>query len=267
LRHTGDPHWVDLGDAQTIDDAARAFAASLADPTRDDVRTKARALDALVMQPIRKILGDVPPRLFISPDGALNLIPFGALMDEHGRFLLETRSISYLSSGRDLAKRAEPPRSSGDVILANPDFGDKSVVKPSDEARGSPLSRAFFEALPGTADEARALEKRLPHATVLTNASATKKAVEALHRPRILHIATHGFFLSPNLADQRTIGSRGLDLDISKPISTPATTNPLLMAGLALARANDHGSKTWGRRSGAAISLSGECGIHARAAA
>lgn len=242
LRHSGDPLWVDLGDAQNMDDAARAFAVSLADPARDDVRTKARALDARLMQPIRKILGGVPPRLFISPDGALNLIPFGALVDEHGRFLLETQSISYLSSGRDLAKRTEAPPPSDDVIIANPDFGAKPAAKPTDEPRGSPLSRAFFQPLPGTADEARALEKLLPRATLITQAAATEKAVEALHRPRILHIATHGFFLSPNTADQRTDGSRGLDLDVSKPVAAPATTNPLLMAGLAFAHANHHGS-------------------------
>src|SRR5207249_11441211 len=68
-----------------------------------EVKPAARALDELVMRPVRKLIGD-KQRLLISPDGALNLIPFDALVDEKGKYLVENYEISYLTSGRDLLR-------------------------------------------------------------------------------------------------------------------------------------------------------------------
>jgi CHAT domain-containing protein len=55
------------------------------------------------MRPVRKLLGETR-RVFLSPDSALNLIPFGALVDEQNRYLVENYSLTYLTSGRDLLR-------------------------------------------------------------------------------------------------------------------------------------------------------------------
>ena len=61
--------------------------------------------------------------LLISPDAALNLVPFAALLDPTGRYLLETREISYLTSGRDLLRLQEPAvPGSRPLVVANPAF-------------------------------------------------------------------------------------------------------------------------------------------------
>jgi CHAT domain-containing protein len=55
------------------------------------------------MAPVREILGDTTT-VFLSPDGSLNLIPFEALVDESGDYLVETYQFRYLTSGRDLLR-------------------------------------------------------------------------------------------------------------------------------------------------------------------
>jgi hypothetical protein len=81
LRQQGEVQWVDLGEAAPIDRAVTALRQALGSPNRADVKQLARALDEKVMRPVRKLVGDIRT-LLLSPDGALNLIPFGALVDE-----------------------------------------------------------------------------------------------------------------------------------------------------------------------------------------
>src|SRR5262249_47382426 len=100
LASQGEPQWVDLGEAAPIDRAVAALRQALRDPKREDAKPLARALDEQVMRPVRALLGETR-RVLISPDGELNLIPFAALVDEQGHYLVERYSISYLTSGRD----------------------------------------------------------------------------------------------------------------------------------------------------------------------
>jgi CHAT domain-containing protein len=245
LHAAGNPEWVDLGEAPPIDAATRAVREAFSDPSRNDARALARALDEKVMRPIRKLLKDTR-RVLLSPDGSLNLLPVGALVDENQRFLTEHYSISYLVSGRDLLRMAiRTPARASDVVLAHPDFGvacasSGAAGTPEKQRAASRLSRAVFTPLPGTAQEAAALRTILPQATLLTGSEATESALRTLHGPRLLHIATHGFFLDSAAPTAST--SRGLVLDAIDTTGPPARAqNPLLFSGLALANANTHG--------------------------
>lgn len=82
----------------------------------------ARALDAIVMQPVRQKLGN-QRNILLSPDSQLNLIPFAALIDEKNQYLIENYEINYLSSGRDLIKlQLDLPTKENPLIVANPQF-------------------------------------------------------------------------------------------------------------------------------------------------
>ena len=61
--------------------------------------------------------------------------------------------------------------------------------------RALELSQLVWPPLPGTGKEASAVAKTMPGFTVYVGAEATETAVKAVHSPKILHIATHGFFL------------------------------------------------------------------------
>ena len=57
------------------------------------------------------------------------------------------------------------------------------------------LSEVYFAPLGGTAQEARTIQTLFPEANLLTGPQATESALKQVGAPRVLHIATHGFFL------------------------------------------------------------------------
>ncbi len=242
LHQAGEVQWVELGAAQALDAAAAKLRQALRDPKRSDVTALARALDAQVMQPVRKLLGETK-HVLLSPDGALNLIPFAALVDEEKRYLVERYSLSYLTSGRDLLRLQTHSQSTqGPLVLADPDFGGATGPAVPPEAattgRAFDLSQAYFTPLPGTAQEAQALQALLPQATVLTRDKATEAALKQANSPSILHIATHGFFLEEATVSSASDGQRLLLQQANAPTPGLKLENPLLRSGLGLAGAN-----------------------------
>jgi CHAT domain-containing protein len=234
LRRQGDVQARDLGPAKEIDDVVAALRLALGDSRRKDVQELARALDRKIGQPIRALVGDAT-QLLISPDGELNLIPFEALVDEQGRYLVERYSIGYLTTGRDLLRRqVSRPSKTVPVILADPWFGqpqvmlaDRSSAKRRSITTGQDLSNVYFAPLPGTEEEARSIQSLFPEAEILTGRQATKASLRGVEAPAILHIATHGFFLDD------LPGQPG-----GQPAKAAKLEDPLLRSGLALAGAN-----------------------------
>jgi CHAT domain-containing protein len=251
----GEVRWKDLGSAKQIDDAVEAFRQALRDPKRGDVRQLARPLYEKLMQPVRSLAGNAK-RLIISPDGELNLVPFEALVDEQGHYLLQNFSVSYVTTGRDLLRMQVERANAGEpVVVADPLFGepratqiasaDQTKLGPVNAIRarrsitsGNDLSEVYFAPLVGTAQEARELKLLFPEAKLLTGSRATKAELNQVNAPAILHIATHGFFLEheANSADRdsaksETNDARGIHAGVK-------IENPLLRSGLALAGAN-----------------------------
>ena len=241
LRSQGEVQWTDLGAVQVIDAEITRLRQALRDPARRDVRQLAQALDSRVMKPVRALLGDAT-QLLLSPDGALNLIPFAALVDERGSYLVERYSLTYVTSGRDLLRMQVARDSEGPaVVLADPAFGEPQVI--AARAGGNGVSKVqldhsqvFFGPLPGVGAEVRALKHLLPRATFLTGTHATKAALKHVRAPRILHIATHGFFLQHDPRAPERVTQTNDSRQLSKLVTN--IENPLLRSGLALAGAN-----------------------------
>ena len=242
----GRPVGRDLGETTAIDEKIAAFRQSLRNPARSDLQARARALDDQVLRPLRPFLGSAT-RLLVSPDGELNLVPFEALVDEQGRYLIERYAMSYLTSGRDLL-RMQVPRAarSNPVIIADPLFGEPaSSSRPTRVAsagdarptRTAPqgLSTIYFAPIAGTAEEAKAIKALFPEATLLTGRRATKASLLELDAPRMLHIASHGFFLDDATPERRP-GTAVAGTPVAS--ATLDTDNPLLRSGLAFAGAN-----------------------------
>lgn len=236
---------LDLGEAAAIDALVESYRSALQDPARADVTRVARALDAKIMQPIRRLAAD-GSRLLISPDGPLALISFEALVDETGRYLVERHPVTYVSTGRDLLRMQIPRTSRGaPLVLADPLFGEAetpsgrsssaraaSPVRRRSVTSGEDLSAMYFAPLAGTRYEAQSIQSVFPEAQVLSGARATEAALKGAEAPRILHIATHGFFIeTPRPSSAR--GTRQQTPEARMP-----SENPLLRSGLALAGAN-----------------------------
>jgi len=264
LSRRGEVQWKELGEAKAIDDAVDDLRQALRDPQRNDVRQLARAVEERVMQPVRALTGDAT-QLLISPDGELNLIPFAALVDEQGRYLIQRYSFTYLTSGRDLLRmQVAREAKSKPLVVANPSFGKPATeslattMKPTapgsrrrSVTTGRDLSEVYFAPLGGTAQEARSIQALFPDANVLSAAQATESAVKQVNAPRVLHLATHGFFLSEPGADRGpqpgspagVVGATGSPAQgATRGISTAAVSVPPAVAGGSVAPTATRGS-------------------------
>jgi len=243
MRRTSEVGWKELGPAEEINKAVANLRRALRDPTRPDVGKVARIVDQKVMQPIRALIGNAS-HLLVSPDGDLNLLPFAALKDEQGNYLVKRYSFSYLTSGRDLLRMQVAHSSkSKPVVVADPTFGNplNTQMLTATAGRnaqrsvtsGRDLSEVYFAPLNGTALEANTIEKLFPEASLLAGLKATESAVKQVVGPRLLHIATHGFFLQETGNADAQVATRSIN-------ATVRIENPLLRSGLALTGANLH---------------------------
>jgi CHAT domain-containing protein/Tfp pilus assembly protein PilF len=242
LNRTGEPVAIDLGTAEPIDALVAEFRTALSDPTTTYFTEVAADLSEKLIKPLGPQLKPGQHLLF-SPDGELNLLPFAALADESGDYLMQRLEITYLTSGRDLLRMgADPAARDGAVVMADPDFGQVASEGSSVDAvvastRSADLDRSglIFKRLAGTADEAKALRSllKLDAQHTPTGDRATEALLRALHGPRILHVATHGFFLS-----DREAAAIPKPAGFAENTRTPSGENPLLRSGLALAGAN-----------------------------
>jgi len=246
VRNQGAVKWLDIGSAKEINGLVADYREVLRDKTKDASRL-ARAVDGKIMQPVRALLGDAK-QLLVSPDGDLNLIPFEALVNENGHYLVENYSFTYLTSGRDLLRMQTARASKSNLlVIADPTFGapltaqpGKSDARPKNLSAKKPnrsttaarnLSETYFAPLGGTLREGRSIKSVFPDATFLTGAQATETVLKQTAAPRLLHIATHGFFLEDTDENKSRTAIRGAD-------AVSATGNPLMRSGLALAGAN-----------------------------
>ncbi|MCH8041250.1 MAG: CHAT domain-containing protein [Nitrospinae bacterium] len=261
LNKKGNVTLVDLGEAEALEaQVTRALAAiriSLSSLQRVSIQRSLEALTTLserIWTPLAPTLGDAT-QLLLSPDGQLNLVPFAALRDTNGRFVVEHYQVTYLSSGRDLIGVEDgvtaPSREL--LLVANPTYGATlSVGNQTERAVRSADWSLNFSDLPGTKQEAQRIPPLVPGSTpedVLVGKAARESVVKAARSPRILHLATHGFFL----ADQPLAGEgdqRGLirgGSQFGSEASVPQNyENPLIRSGLAFAGANHAAERTTG---------------------
>ncbi|HVJ16537.1 MAG TPA: CHAT domain-containing tetratricopeptide repeat protein [Polyangiaceae bacterium] len=244
LRRDGKVHAHDLGALATLRPIVAALRQALSKPGPMEEMTRAsHALWRAVVEPLAPAL-DGADELYLSPEGELNLVPFEALVDGAQTPMLKRYLVTYLTTGRELVERPKDSGSaSGVVVFADPNFDAATTVEPAASATTSAgfLHGARFSALPGTAEEAQRIGQAFAGALVFAQARASKSALLAQHAPRILHIATHGFFLQQQ-GTGVLAGSRGLGLSADVEPETPSIPNPLLRSGLAFAGANQPGT-------------------------
>ena len=248
---------VDLGPAAPIEEALTQFKRDVMD-VEDLAGSKAladaRQLHDLVFAPLRSWLGQAR-EIFVSPDGGLNLAPFEVMRGPDGRFLIEDYQFNYLSTGRDVLTfgRGEKPEGKA-VLMGNPDFdvtpqaedaARRRLGLPPDEAgpvlaRSVDLRDLHFTSLPETGVEVRAIGDILGSdaAEVYMGAEVMEGVLRQKKAPRILHLATHGFFLDDRSAPAAGPAEGERSASESGEPRRARFENPLRRSGLALAGAN-----------------------------
>jgi CHAT domain-containing protein/tetratricopeptide (TPR) repeat protein len=258
----GDVRLVDLGEAGKIDaavdqvrksleGAAAAIRARGESGAEEDYRAHARALAELVLTPLLPHAENAA-HWVVSPDGALWLVPWAALPVGEKGYLVEKYRLSFAVSGRDLLRGPDGPKPSAPATLADPDYDARPQTpgRPGETpllvARelttlGGSLPR--FGRLPGAAREARAVAPHLrayagAEPALVLGEEATLSALQKLRSPRVLVLATHGFFL-PDVPPPPRHVEPLVRAEARRP--DHPLENPLLRSGLALAGANRHG--------------------------
>jgi CHAT domain-containing protein/tetratricopeptide (TPR) repeat protein len=194
------------------------------------------ALRQALFEPLLPALGG-RKRLFIAPDGNLARLPFEVLPGGDSRYLIDEYWISYLGVGRDVLRfaTASAMQPSLPLVTADPDF-DLQVAS----GHESSAAEAPFERLQGTRREGERVAALLDVVPLLGD-GALETSIKSSRSPRILHLATHGFFL-PEASwvsnkcrpERRTVVKEEAD----GLIRLERVENPLLRSGLALAGAN-----------------------------
>lgn len=112
------------------------------DALDEDVKDVGMDMFDLLWAPLAEELS-VKGKVYVVPDGVLNVLPFDAIVDPDGRYLLETMDLHLLSTARDLLPSAVPPSSGRFLVFGGPDYDTEEAVGPQvlEEARRRSAAR------------------------------------------------------------------------------------------------------------------------------
>jgi len=266
LRQTGEPQIIRL----SAEEKLAPFLSKLVKPepgTSYITDTKrSHELYKLVWQPLEKSLTGIR-RAYLVPDGALHRLAFAALVvnDSTGTpvYLDDRYELRQLAGGRELLNRDKSYRPATNrasqkfVLLGNPAFSLDSTnfVMASRLARSEQPKElalrgdygeergSLWKELSGAQTEVENIAKicsaKKIEYVVFTSKDALEERVKALSgsSPRVLHLATHGFFFSVSrqTATQR---ERLFESPLGGGSSLRLEDNPMLRAGLVFAGVN-----------------------------
>ncbi|MCP4284423.1 MAG: CHAT domain-containing protein [Gammaproteobacteria bacterium] len=250
---SGDPHWLALlipadpgeGPALRVIDLGPLAESRLA-------LTALRMGDRVAAEAVyTSLFGDLDAdlaryeTLFLAPDGMLDLVAFSRLVLPDGRYWIERQAVRYVRSGRDLLTDPGIGEATDMVVFGGVDYErfaaaeqETDPIQPSEAAASKnglsadivlamnlrlQAERNAFNRLKYTGSEARSVaryyaDRYSRRVQLHLGVAASETQLKTLKRPpRVLHLATHGFFLEARREH---------------------TERPLTLAGLALAGAN-----------------------------
>ena len=151
--------------------------------------------------------------------------------------------LRLLTTGRDLVRFQQPnPAGKAPLVIAHPNYDRGRASRPpliassGPQQRSGDLSGKRWVALPATAREGKQIAALLGTQPVSGDA-ATVGLLQRTAGPRLLHIASHGFFVR----DQALPASKGPLTPLSGDgVRSPIQgEDPLLRSGIVLAGANN----------------------------
>ena len=243
---SGEPTWVPLGTAAEIEENVAIYQKSVRGKTDEAMLvTVLRLLKKRIWTPIEKAVPAGTAMVIVSPDAELSFVSFATLLTDDDRFIGEKYSVRYVASGRDLlreTKATADPKVTMQVF-ANPDFGGSADNSRNEKTHPAALRSVEMRdlqgislpKLPGTERESAELEARARksgwQSQAYLGANATEAELRRADSPRILHLATHGFFLPEIDFGRRNSAGDAAEIPKGKLV------NAMHRSGLALAGA------------------------------
>ena len=184
---------VPLADRESIESAVIAYLKTL--KTKGVSKAQGGDLYGTLLREIPEI--SKKERLVIVPDGRLHLLPFDALVDGSGRYLVSSHTITYAPSATSLYLTNSAPQKPAQ----HPLLGIGGIpYEQNAELTKLATMRGYISTplvnLPASKEEVLAAQAAFPSDsdTVLLGPSATKSAFEhsGLDQHSIIHLAVHG---------------------------------------------------------------------------
>lgn len=230
LTREGNVQRVDLGDAQAVDDLTRAWRTAI--EAADDER-ECRAASAQIWEPIRQAIPADTATIFISPDAELHRLPWLALEDLNRNCALEGYEIVIATDPwSSVATGAGVSETTNYLLVGDISFGI---------CHGLPR-RPHWEGLLGTRREIEIVSEILGRSAVVSGDVTALDVIGRLSGNRIIHIATHGFYLDKLNCSQFDVDSELVDPYIghSERERRSARRHSQLLSGLVFGRANHY---------------------------
>lgn len=191
-------------------------------------------------------------KIIISPDGELNLISFEAFVKPDGEYVIEDYLISYITSANEILSFKQHEKLAGNaVIIADPDY-DLGVTAKNRAGAGNDaiffrghlsddMKNLVFKRLPDTKVEANNIEKILKGKMKISirnyqDKAAVDEVLYSVKSPKILHIATHGFFLKNSRLEFKN--EDFVSDEKKEENKLVAVKNPMSRSGIVLTGAN-----------------------------
>jgi CHAT domain-containing protein len=257
-QHWGDPRYlalilkpdqsittIRLGPAAPIESAIQKALQASSENTTDAQPLWGRVSE-LVLKPLLPALAG-SRQWFLSPDAELNRVPFAALPapQDPSKPLAQAIQVRLLTTGRELLRLQQPLKAATTpVVMANPAFerdgrASRSATpltsNAASQSRSADLAAKVWKPLPGSELEGRQVSAQLGTAPITGDAASTRQ-LQQLKSPKVLHIASHGFFVG----DSDTKPSEPLAMlqDQTSLLRRFRGEDPQLRSGLVLAGAN-----------------------------
>src|SRR6266853_1014361 len=186
-------HVVPLGDRASIESSVLGYLKTL--KTKGSSKSQARELYTALLKDIPEVAKK--DRIIIVPDGGLHLLPFDALVDDTGRYLVFSHTITYATSASALYLAnsvKHPPTQQTFLGIGGIPYEQNAELTKIATLRGyvsGPLVN-----LPASKDEILAAQATTQSdgQSTLIDTSATKSAFEHsdLADHAIIHLAVHG---------------------------------------------------------------------------
>ena len=244
---------IDLGPAKDIDAAIHKMTEGIEKKWNDSTQLINNVYQ-LVIRPLKKATNDAS-NWFISADGELNRMPFNSLKipERNNSYLSDSVNLRLITTGRELIDLTKGPKSSRsqNLIVADPAYdainqvSDRvtSVENKSNKKvyrSAANQNQSIWQRLKETALEGNSIQS-LIGGKLLMREQATSNNVKQISAPKVVHLATHAFYLSKGSSKSDIAGEKAV-LDPDKDSINNGdfyNLNPLIRSGIVLSGANN----------------------------
>ncbi len=148
-------------------------------------------------KPIKEKLKGIKT-VYLSPDGVYHQINLNTLQNpDTKKYVIDEVQVINVTNTKDILNK-HTYTTKNNYLIGNPKFDlEIKTEQDNEKPKQERTFEGFFEGisqLEGAENEVKQISTILPNAKTITGTEATEEYIKSIKNPRILHIATHGYF-------------------------------------------------------------------------